>query len=1243
MTTFSRTSLYSLTVKPPSATQDAIAGDFLGSGKQQILTANGSRLSIIEVSRASKTCSEIFSQDVFGIIRRIAKFRLAGGTKDMIAISTDSGRMVTYEYMSDRKELKTIHYETYGKSGIRRVVPGEYLAVDPKGRAIMVASTEKNKLVYILTRSGETDVAISSPLEAHKPQTLVYNLIGLDVGYDNPLFAALELDYSSCETDPSGEAKHSVRKELVYYELDLGLNHIVRKWAEPVDRTAHILFRVPGGPKVATGNQPPAVFPSGVLCCGEDNISYRNIHNSASDVCRLAIPRREGATEDPNRKRSIVAGTLYALKGGDFFYLLQTEDGDLFKLTVDATVDGVVTGLKIKYFDTVPVARSICILRTGFVYFASESGDRRLYELESLGDDSDDPVFVSSQFPSDPDEPFDPPFFKPRGLKNLVPVEGIPSLNAIMDMKVANPAMEDSPQIYTTSGAGGQSSFRITKNALEVLSIIESPLPSTPSDVFTTKLTLEDDSDTLIVLGAHSSTTVLKTGEDVVEATGTGLLNDTNTLGVQQWGDDCLIQFHPRGIRHVRSISFPEDSAAAQYDDVTDWSAPQHTTIVTCASNNRQAAIALSNGSILYFECDQDGSLSMSEEHIYLDTKVNCLAIPEVPDGYVRANFMAVGCSDSTVRIYNVSPDIEGNLLESISVQALSAPPTGLAINKMGDQTSRGTSQYLHIGLTSGVYIRSVLDENTGDIGETRRRFLGPEPIRFATVIAAGDNAVLAMTSRPWLSYTHPTTRVLQLTPLDYVPFKSACNFDGEAFKGIICIMSEELRIFAFKDLIKNTTHEEIPLRYTPRKLIHYDETSIFFVVQGDNNTLGAEDRRALIKRGHGQVNGIQENEQDETDELPPSEFGYPKAQGRWASCIQVIDSQGEEKGVIQTIELQDNKTALSGSLVGFESRGEFYVAVGVAKDMSFNPFRFTQAAIQLYRVSANGRSLEFVHETEVPEPPLAMLAFKGKLVVGIGKDLCLYDCGMKSLLRKAMTPGCVQNRITGLKTQGSRLIVSDQSQSVTYVVHKDQVHPNRLIPFIDDMVPRYTTCTDMLDYDTVVGGDKFGNMWVVRCPQKVSEASDEPGDGIHMTKDKEYLGGTPNRLELVCHFFTNDIPICVQKTQLLSGSDSVIFWAGLQGTLGAMIPFTSRRQHKMFQQLELLLRSHDKPVSGRDHLAFRSYYSPVKGVIDGDLIERYLVLGADQRQSLAATLTGGWSSDSVDEAIWNMRALYAF
>jgi splicing factor 3B subunit 3 len=439
--------------------------------------------------------------------------------------------------------------------------------------------------------------------------------------------------------------------------------------------------------------------------------------------------------------------------------------------------------------------------------------------------------------------------------------------------------------------------------------------------------------------------------------------------------------------------------------------------------------------------------------------------------------------------------------------------------------------------------------------------------------------------------------------------------------------------------------------------LVGYHQRRTFYVIESENNTMGADVRKNLLAQDgppkaitNGEDDGMQDvpnGQHQSDDDLPPEQFGYPRAQGRWASCIQVV-SPVDDKAVVQTIELTENRSAVSVALVYFESEGgeseATHLAVGIAKDLRFTPsFQFSAASIMLYKISPDGRELEFLHETEMDEPPLALMAFKGRLAVGSGTDLALYECGMRSLLRKALKPQCVPTRITGLKTQGNRLVVSDQSQSVTYVVHKDQVYPNLLLPFADDTVARHTTCTAMLDYETTVGGDKFGNIWLVRCPPKVSEASDESPDGLNLVQDKEFLGGAPKRLDLVAHYFANDIPVAMQRTQIISGGDNVVFWAGLQGTLGALIPFSSRRQYKMFQQLELALRNDDKPISGRDHLAYRSYYNPVKSVIDGDLIERFLVLGHDKRESLVGQLTGPWTSESVDEAIWNMRAIYVF
>ncbi len=632
---------------------------------------------------------------------------------------------------------------------------------------------EKNKLVYVLNRNAQAELTISSPLEAHKPQTLVFALVGLDVGYENPIFAALEVDYGDSDQDPTGQAFEELEKSLVYYELDLGLNHVVRKWTDPVDRTATMLFQVPGG----------ADGPSGVLVCGEDNITYRH---SNQDAFRVAIPRRRGATEDPQRKRCIIAGVMHKMRGA-FFFLLQSEDGDLFKVTLEMVEDdngqptGEVKRLKIKYFDTVPLASSLCILKSGFLFVASETGNHHFYQFEKLGDDDDEKEFDSDSFPADPTEPYTPVYFYPRSSENVNLVESIDSMNALLDCKVANLTDGDAPQIYSICGTGARSTFRILKHGLEVSEIVESELPSPPVAVWTTKITRSDQYDAYIILSFPNATLVLSIGETVEEVTDTGFLSSSSTLAVQQLGEDALIQVHPKGIRHIRADR-----------KVNEWPAPQHRSIVAATTNERQVAVALSSGEIVYFEMDTDGSLAEYDEKREMSGTVTCLSLGEVPEGRVRSQYLAVGCDDSTVRILSLDPD---STLENKSVQALTSAPSALCIMPMADSSSGGSTLYLHIGLYSGVYLRTVLDEVTGELSDTRTRFLGPKPAKLFRVSIKGQPAVLALSSRTWLGYSDPQSKGFMLTPLNYAGLEWGCNFSSEQCpEGLVGIQKTNLR-----------------------------------------------------------------------------------------------------------------------------------------------------------------------------------------------------------------------------------------------------------------------------------------------------------------------------------------------------------------------------------------------------------------------------------------------------------------
>ena len=139
-------------------------------------------------------------------------------------MGTDSGAITlfSFEGKSGNFAMVQVQCEKFGKTGVRRVVPGQYVTAEPKGRAIMVAAVEKQKLVYVMNRDNAGRTTISSPLEAHKSSTITFDVKAVDVGFDNPVFAALELSYAEADAEGTKEAAENATKQLTYYEVRAG-------------------------------------------------------------------------------------------------------------------------------------------------------------------------------------------------------------------------------------------------------------------------------------------------------------------------------------------------------------------------------------------------------------------------------------------------------------------------------------------------------------------------------------------------------------------------------------------------------------------------------------------------------------------------------------------------------------------------------------------------------------------------------------------------------------------------------------------------------------------------------------------------------------------------------------------------------------------------------------------------------------------------------------------------------------
>ena len=104
------------------------------------------------------------------------------------------------------------------------------------------------------------------------------------------------------DEDPSGEAE--AEKVLTFYELDLGLNNVVRKWVDPIDNNANLLVPVAGG----------GDGPGGVIVCAENMVYWKNqvwgkgggcvragvrTWNGWKVVCKETLEARSACTSEP--------------------------------------------------------------------------------------------------------------------------------------------------------------------------------------------------------------------------------------------------------------------------------------------------------------------------------------------------------------------------------------------------------------------------------------------------------------------------------------------------------------------------------------------------------------------------------------------------------------------------------------------------------------------------------------------------------------------------------------------------------------------------------------------------------------------------------------------------------------------------------------------------------------------------------------------------------------------------------
>ena len=311
--------------------------------------------------------------------------------------------------------------------------------------------------------------------------------------------------------------------------------------------------------------------------------------------------------------------------------------------------------------------------------------------------------------------------------------------------------------------------------------------------------------------------------------------------------------------------------------------------------------------------------------------------------------------------------------------------------------------------------------------------------------------------------------------------------------------------------------------------------------------------------------------------------------------------------------------------------------------------------------------ALELIHSTPVGGIPGALCAFRGKLLAGVGRTIRLYDAGRKKLLRKCEASGAhsLPSRVVALGAVGGRVFAGDAQESVH--LFRYRATDNALYPFADESLPRHVTCSAAmlpLDYDTAAVGDKFGTVAALRLPAAASAAAEaDPtggkfalsgGGGVSGASGASSAAaaaamgaagappvvGAPHKLATEASFYVGDAVTSLSRGTLQAGvggvdgasaseasasaSRETLVYSTLSGSIGALLPLSTRDDVEFFSSLEARLRS-DAPgatqLAGRDHASWRASFYPSRHVVDGDLCERFSQLPAAARAAIAKAL----------------------
>jgi len=133
--------LYHLSLQRAQTCLQAVVGNFSASPRtQEVCMLHGNTIELFGIDANQGRLTRLSGFELMATARRLAVLRLPGNTHDHLIVSDDGGSIAVLEYRAQDATWTRLQCEVFGKTGLRRLVPGEYLVADPKGRACMIGT-----------------------------------------------------------------------------------------------------------------------------------------------------------------------------------------------------------------------------------------------------------------------------------------------------------------------------------------------------------------------------------------------------------------------------------------------------------------------------------------------------------------------------------------------------------------------------------------------------------------------------------------------------------------------------------------------------------------------------------------------------------------------------------------------------------------------------------------------------------------------------------------------------------------------------------------------------------------------------------------------------------------------------------------------------------------------------------------------------------------------------------------------